>query len=170
MRSLLAFFIFIFILGCGQTAKPVSVNNLGAFYGENFNANEAIDLGKAIDNLKQLNKVKLTGIDKETVMGQEIVVKGLVSDLCKHSGCWMEIKGEDDQVAYIKFHDSKFVVPKDINGKKAYIKGNIYETEVAVEDLKTLAKSNNEPDSVINKIVLPKKEYNINAFGVFINN
>ncbi len=59
-------------------------------------------------------------------------LEGLVSAVCQHQGCWLEIQDAEDK-AHIKMSGHSFAVPKSIQDKRVAIQGKL----VKVEDEKS---------------------------------
>lgn len=98
---------FFFLFSC-STPKPEGV------YGVGFEKNGVVELNSALKSYEQ-------GVD--TVY----VIKGLVDNVCTHSGCWITFKN-DGKEYYINTLE-KFKLPKEVLGKNAIAKGKFVKDE-----------------------------------------
>jgi hypothetical protein len=67
-------------------------------------------------------KVALTEVAKEpsAFVGKTFATQGIVTAVCQHRGCWMELK-DDAGEAHIKMAGHAFFVPRSAAGKKAVV-------------------------------------------------
>jgi hypothetical protein len=58
--------------------------------------------------------------------GKEVLVKGLVVDVCAARGCWMELAGDKpSQKLRIKVEDGVMVFPLSARGRQAAVQGTV---------------------------------------------
>ncbi len=70
----------------------------------------------------------------ENFVGQRVLVKGSVLDVCAMKGCWLEIAGADEsEKIKVKVDDGVIVFPMDIKGKSAIVEGNVERIELTEE-------------------------------------
>ena len=70
--------------------------------------------------------------------GRPLLVRAEVMDVCKTKGCWIKVTDGTNQ-ARVKFHDYSFFLPKDCEGKTAWIEGVVTHKVVPVDVLKHYA-------------------------------
>ncbi|MCK9481569.1 MAG: DUF4920 domain-containing protein [Bacteroidia bacterium] len=101
--------IVVAIASCGGTTK-------GGTYGESFTPANPISIDEV---LQQMN-------GKESM---EVEVKGSISAVCKHSGCWITFTTKDGEQIYINTINESFSLPQDVVGKTAIAKGKALSVE-----------------------------------------
>ena len=60
--------------------------------------------------------------EAESLNGKIIRVSGTISELCKHKGCWMQVK-DGEQVLTVRFKDEAFTLPADAIGRNVDFEG-----------------------------------------------
>lgn len=70
---------------------------------------------------------KATAIDKivrkaERFDGKTVRIEGIVTGVCKGSGCWFRVKGDKREIL-VKDPDHKILVPRDCEGRHAVVQG-----------------------------------------------
>lgn len=55
---------------------------------------------------------------------QPVRIEGTVAAVCQAMGCWMELRDQNTQ-AHIRMHGHSFFVPRDVNGKRAFVQGTL---------------------------------------------
>ncbi len=110
-----------------------------------------------------LSKMKQDG-------GFEGKVKGMVAEVCKVKGCWMTVGNLDDEgsMAFVKFKDYGFFMPKDIDGKTVILNGEGYTEMTSVEDLQHIAEDGGATQEEIDAITEPEEELKFLATGVIL--
>ena len=73
----------------------------------------------------------------ERYAGQTLVVEGTVDAACEKKGCWMIIKGGEEQLR-VKFQDYAFFVPIESAGRTARMEGVFELVETSEADVKHL--------------------------------
>lgn len=67
-------------------------------------------------------------------LGKTVKVRGVVSGVCSHRGCWMKIAGDKPfQAIRIKVKDGAMVFPADAKGKQAVAQGVFQELKISRE-------------------------------------
>jgi hypothetical protein len=70
----------------------------------------------------------------EDYVGKRVRVKGVVTDVCTHRGCWILIGGEDGKTVRFKVQDGEIVFPVESKGKRAEAEGIFTKIVLSVED------------------------------------
>lgn len=74
-------------------------------------------------------------------VGKKILVEGVIVDVCKARGCWMELSGDKPgQKLKIKVEDGVIVFPLEARGKKAVVAGKLEELKLSREDAERQAR------------------------------
>ena len=81
----------------------------------------------------------------EKFMDRPILVRAEVMDVCKTKGCWIKVTDGTTE-ARVKFHDYAFFLPKDCEGKVAWIEGRVTKRTVPLADLKHYAAESGTED------------------------
>lgn len=90
---------------------------------------------------------------------------------CLTMGCWMSVKGPQDDTLMVFMKDHAFFVPKDsVQGKRAYFIGEAYYDTLSVEFQKHLLEDAGAPQNEIDAISEPAFELAFEAAGVMIEN
>ena len=95
-----------------------------------------------------------------------VVVEGVIDEVCKVKGCWLTLKAEEGASMRVTFKDYGFFVPKNISGRKVALKGNGIVSITSVDDQKHYAKDARKSDEEIAEITEPLQEYTFEASGV----
>lgn len=119
---------------------------------------------KAVQTTEQIT-LKL----KTTEQLSNVVVKGVISEVCQKQGCWMTLKNTAGEDMMVMMKDHKFLLPKDASGKTAIVYGTAMRETTSVADLQHLAEDAGKTDSEIKAITEPKPEYKIQATGVILD-
>lgn len=99
----------------------------------------------------------------ENYRSRPVLVRAEVIDVCKAKGCWVKVKA-GDHVARVKFHDYSFFLPKDCEGKTAWIEGAVERRTVSVEEQQHYAGESGTEDPA--KITVPATVVGFVATGV----
>jgi hypothetical protein len=89
--------------------------------------------GEAIDLSSKFYKANDTSNLKEQLFTGEII------NYCKGEGCWLSLKNEKGKPVLVEVKDKSFVLPMEINGSKAYIKGELKYSPSEKYDYKIIA-------------------------------
>ncbi|MEQ8925332.1 MAG: DUF4920 domain-containing protein [Fulvivirga sp.] len=96
-------------------------------------------------------------------------VNSEITATCKMKGCWMTVKGPDEQDIRITFKNYGFFVPKDgMEGKSVTFEGILKKVTTDVATLRHFAEDAGKTEEEIQSITDPKEEYSFVASGVFI--
>ena len=102
--------LIVTILALGLVAcSSETAEATGEQYGMNLTLAKATPIGDVLANVADLN-------------GQVERVSGTVDDLCKHKGCWMQVKN-GEQVLTVRFKDEAFTLPAEALGKSVDFEG-----------------------------------------------
>ena len=70
----------------------------------------------------------------ESFLGQKVLVRGEILDVCAKAGCWLEIAGgQPGQKIKVKVNDGEIVFPLSAKGKTARVEGEVYKIELSRE-------------------------------------
>ena len=64
---------------------------------------------------------------------------GEIVNYCKGEGCWLSLKNENGKPILVEIKDKLFVLPLEITGSKAYIKGELQYVQADKYDFKIIA-------------------------------
>lgn len=147
----------LFIASCsGQKAEFTTEG--ANFFGDKISDDGAIALTTAVNQLTTQDTALLT-------------ISGTIEEVCQAKGCWMTLQAnEDSDNVFIKFLDYAFFVPKDAAGKKAVVKGKVYNNITSVDELQHYAEDKGKSADEVAAITEPKKELRMMAEGVIIYN
>ncbi|MEC8134232.1 MAG: DUF4920 domain-containing protein, partial [Bacteroidota bacterium] len=84
-----------------------------------------------------------------------MVIKGVIKEVCSKKGCWMRLSLTDEEDLMVRFKDYGFLVPTDASGE-VIIKGQAFETQISVEDLRHYAQDAAATEAEIAAITEPK--------------
>ncbi len=86
--------------------------------------------------------------------GRPLLVRAEVMDVCKSKGCWIKVTDGTNE-ARVRFHDYSFFLPKDCEGKTAWIEGQVTHKTVSVADQKHYAAESGteNPDDITKPLV-----------------
>ena len=70
----------------------------------------------------------------EKYLGKEVLVKGMITEVCKKRGCWMKLSSDKEfQDIMIKVKDGEIVFPLEAKGKMAVAEGKMEAIELSQE-------------------------------------
>ena len=123
--------------------------------------------GEAFDKEGALSVVNVDSLigDQDSI---ELKLSGEIVSCCQKKGCWMNLKVSDETTMKVTFKDYGFFVPKNADGKTAYVNGKAYWSETSVEMLRHYAADEGKPQEEIDAITEPIKEITFVASGVII--
>lgn len=98
---------------------------------------------------------------------KNIVVKGSISAVCQGEGCWLKLDAGNGEQLYIDW-DKKFSVPRDIEGRVAFVHGFSYADTISVAELKQHERDKGTPLEEIMKIDSPVVKIYFTADGLII--
>ena len=98
-------------------------------------AAEGKKYGKKI-TVKKATSISSILADPKKFDGKRVMVEGVVTDVCQHMGCWINVaEKEGGESIKFKVEDGVIVFPKDSKGKTAKIQGKITVADFSKEDL-----------------------------------
>ncbi|MES2566447.1 MAG: DUF4920 domain-containing protein [Bacteroidota bacterium] len=127
--------------------------------GDNYGAKTTEAGAISISELPALLKTK----DTVTV---KIKAKALSS--CASKGCWMTLKIDDKNEAFVKMKDYGFFVPMAISGKNVVLDGIAFIKTTTVDELKHYAEDGKKTQAEIDAIKEPKQEIRFLANGILV--
>lgn len=126
-------------------------------YGEPFETNEVLPFSDV---------KKVWGAQDSVVVG---VFEAEIIETCTKMGCWLSVKGPDDDTVMVFMRDHAFFVPKEgMQGKRVMMSGYAYFDTTSVADLQHLAEDAGRTPEEIAAITEPKFTLNFDAAGVQI--
>ncbi|MDF2448717.1 MAG: hypothetical protein K0R26_1221 [Bacteroidota bacterium] len=134
---------------------PAGMANVGDNYGKKINQDGAISISELPELLKS----------KDTV-AVKVRAKALAS--CANKGCWMTLKIDENNEAFVKMKDYGFFVPTAISGKNVVLEGIAFTKITSVDELKHYAEDGKKSQAEIDAITKPKKEIRFLADGILI--
>jgi hypothetical protein len=140
-----------------KKSPPAGNAIVGDYYGA--------DVSK-ISESKAISVEKLENELKNTKKSENVIVKGLVTDVCEKRGCWLTVKTENGSSFFVKMKDYAFFVPTSLKGKNVVLEGNAEKKITSVDDLKHYAKDAKKSQAEINVITSPKEEIRFLADGI----
>ena len=88
---------------------------------------------------------------------------------CQTMGCWMTVKGTEDEAVRVFMKDHAFFVPKDsVQGKKSYFYGEAFYDTISVDLQKHLLEDAGATAAEIEAVTVPVYELAFEAAGVMI--
>ena len=120
-------------------------------FGEAFTATELVPVDRLV-------------AEAATWDGKDVVVEGVVKEVCQKKGCWHTIATADPNVnVMVKDKEYKIFLPKDAGGKKVHVKGTFAVAEIPEDEARHYAQDAGRDPSTI---VGPQKTFAIDAAGV----
>lgn len=101
---------------------------------------------------------------------ENVVVKGVVTDVCEKRGCWVTIKTENGSSFFVKMKDYAFFVPTALRGKNVVLEGDAERKLTSVDELKHYAKDAKKTQNEIDAITSSKEEISFLASGIKVVN
>lgn len=142
----------LIVFSCANAQPPSGKANVGDQYGAPFTEGDNTDL-KKLDTLS--TGAELTGY-----------FEGEALEVCPKKGCWIKIKLDNGEEAFVKMKDYGFFVPLAVEGKRIRIKGDLVKTITSVNELRHYAEDAHQTQEEINKITQPKQELRITACSI----
>ncbi|MCX6187068.1 MAG: DUF4920 domain-containing protein [Bacteroidetes bacterium] len=126
MRKTVLLLITFIALSISCSNDPRSKLSQTGNFGETIeNTNDSKDAIAAYSTIEQTDTNE-TGI-----------FSGTIANYCKGEGCWMTLENGSKQPILVDIEDKAFVLPRKIEGKKAYVKGTMVKDST---EIKILAK------------------------------
>ncbi len=118
MKKLIFFSLMLMML-CTQLLTAQD----GKLYGNKLTLNETIAVSAIME-------------DPEGFLGQDVLIEGLVVDVCSKRGCWMEISSDKEyEKIKVKVDDGVIVFPLSTKGQKALVQGKVYKITMSEEQV-----------------------------------
>jgi len=118
-----------------------------------------------MENALPASEIKDLMSENDTV---PLKLVGEISKCCQHSGCWMNLKVDDETSIKVTFKDYDFTIPTDSEGKTVYIKGIAMKDLIPLETLHNYAKEDGKSNEEIAEITEPQLSFTFEASGVLI--
>ena len=125
MKKLLTIISFSFFAFACSNDPRSKLSQIGNFGETIENTNDSKDAITVYNNIEQTG-TKETGI-----------FSGTIANYCKGEGCWLSLENGNKQPILVDIEDKAFVLPRKIEGKKAYVKGTMVKDNT---EIKILAK------------------------------
>ena len=94
-------------------------------FGETVNSDDVI-------------KVSTVLATPDSYVDKQIVIKGIVTNVCSKRGCWMTVQSDQRfQELFVKVRDGEMVFPMSARGKDALIKGKLTSHPLSLEQSKS---------------------------------
>ena len=85
-------------------------------------------------SLQEETKISEILAAPEKFLGEKVLVRGEILEVCTKAGCWMEISGDQPgQQIKVKVNDGEIVFPLASQGKIARVEGVIYKIDLSEE-------------------------------------
>ena len=92
-------------------------------------------LGKPI-TLTEITKISTILANPQELLGDTVLVKGTIIDVCKKRGCWMEIASDSSfQSIKIKVKDGEIIFPLSAKGSSALVEGVVEQLVFTKEEV-----------------------------------
>lgn len=99
-----------------ESAAPVDLP-AGEVYGEGVTLGASTPISEILDNV-------------DAFAGETVRVEGLVTAVCEHRGCWIDLAGDREfETLRIKVEDGVIVFPMEARGKYAVAEGVVTKLE-----------------------------------------
>lgn len=86
--------------------------------------------------LSDTTKISTILATPEKFVGKKLLVKGLVLDVCKMRGCWINVASDKEfQKLRVKVKDGEIVFPMTAKGKTALVEGELQKFELTKEQV-----------------------------------
>ena len=158
--------VLAYIAGCKNPdveSQLLQKKNPNGSYGNPISTKEAFN----VDELLSVAQYKI---------GQQVVLHGLINEVCPMRGCWLKLVDENEKSSIrVKVTDGEIVFPLSAKGKNVIAEGVLAKLEFTEQQAKNwkvhLAKEkgiNLTPEEVILSDV-DYYEYRLNCTGAIIN-
>lgn len=140
-------------LSACQAAPPFE----GDPYGEPLTLNETTPVSTILD-------------DPETWVGERVLIRGEVKEVCEKKGCWMDI-AHPDGLIQVKVADDVIVFPLSARGRTAVVEGTVEALELSAEEAFAAAahRAEEQGESFDSTAVFqPTTTYRIQGLGAIV--
>ena len=107
----------------------------------------------------------------EKYVGERVRVKGVVTDVYTHRGCWIKIGGEDGKTVRFKVQDGEIVFPVETKGQRCDAEGvwtkQVVSKEKLLEQGKHHAKREGKPFDPAS-VTGPQTFYQLKGLGAVL--
>lgn len=103
----------LWLISCNSEKAAVQ----GETFGQGVSLAATLPVAQVFEQVDALN-------------GKVVRVTGTISDLCKHKGCWMQVR-EGDQVLTVRFKDEAFILPASAAGRNVDFEGLLIAEKVS---------------------------------------
>jgi hypothetical protein len=141
----------------GQDTKEEKVSY--AKFGDSITAEGAITGAELLEKYKTLK-------DSTDTLNVKVISK--IKEVCQKKGCWMNLELSGKEVAFVKFKDYGFFVPKNASGSEVIANGKAFVNIISIDELKHYAKDEGKSQASIDSITKPEITYSFLADGVLI--
>lgn len=169
MRRLV--FLIVFLIGVSEVSlaqeavdkksPPLGNALVGDYYGAGV-SDSSVDDAISVEKLE-------AGFNGSKKL-ENVVVKGVVKDVCEKRGCWVTLKTENGSSFFVKMKDYAFFVPAALKGKNVVLEGNAERKITSVDELKHYAKDAKKTQNEIDAITSSKEEISFLASGIKVIN
>ena len=121
-------------------------------FGGKINLGQIISLEKAIKDFKNIEN-------------REVIIRGVVKDVCVKKGCWMTLKNNGESVR-VTFKDYGFFVPASLKNKKIKAQGTLVKKMESVSLAKHYLEDKGATKEEIERVKAPKEIFHFIATGV----
>lgn len=140
-----------------KKSPPLGNALVGDYYGVEV-SNNSVGTAISVEKLE-------TGFNGRKKM-KNVVVKGVVEDVCEKRGCWVTLKTENGSSFFVKMRDYAFFVPTALRGKNVVLEGDAERKITSVDELKHYAKDAKKTQNEIDAITSSKEEIGFLASGI----
>lgn len=91
-----------------------------------------------------------------------------IADVCQKKGCWMMLDLGNDLLMRVSFKDYGFFMPKDAEGRMAYVQGVARIDTTSVEELKHYLSDAEASQEEIDAVTEPEINCTFEAVGVIL--
>jgi hypothetical protein len=121
MRTAATILAAIALSAC-QAQQPGEAAFQGTSYGEPLTLTEVTQVSAILD-------------DPGHYVGERVLVKGMIVEVCEMRGCWMDIASDRDfEKIKIKVDDGVIVFPLSARGSEALVEGIVEELQLTAEE------------------------------------
>lgn len=158
LRTILIAIIVLASIAVGQNFKTLENSQK---FGQSISSKDTILVSALMNN-------------PEKFIGKDVLVKGMITNVCKKRGCWMDLASDKEfQKVTIKVNDGEIVFPIEAKGKTAIAQGKFEVIELSKEQaLKYLQHQADEQGKTFDpkSVTAPIKIYRIKGSGAEIEN
>lgn len=129
-----------------------------AFFGDTISPDGAISGEELLAKYKSMEET-------DTV---EVKFAGVIQNVCKKKGCWMNVALNDEERTFIKFKDYSFFMPLNAQESNVIVNGKAFVSLVTIDELKHYAEDDGKTQEEIDAITEPEITYSFLADGVLI--